>query len=104
MEMFGVQLWLAPAMNIQRSPLCGRNFEYYSEEPVVSGQISAAITRGVQKHPGCGTTIKHYTMNNQESNRTASNSIVSERAMREIYLRNFEISIREAAPMAVMSS
>ena len=104
MEMFGVQLWLAPAMNIQRSPLCGRDFEYYSEDPVVSGQISAAITRGVQKHPGCGTTIKHYTMNNQESNRTASNSIVSERAMREIYLRNFEISIREAAPMAVMSS
>lgn len=104
MEMFGIGIWLAPAMNIQRSPLCGRDYEYYSEDPVVSGKISAAITKGVQSHPGCGTTIKHYALNNQETNRTASNSIVSERAMREIYLRNFEHSIKECAPLAVMSS
>lgn len=104
MEQFGVHLWLAPAMNIQRSPLCGRNFEYYSENPVVGGRIAAAITNGVQKHKGCGTTIKHFALNNQETNRMASNSIVSERALREIYLRTFEICIRESAPAAVMSS
>lgn len=104
MEQFGVHLWLAPAMNIQRSPLCGRNFEYYSEDPVVGGRIAAAITNGVQKHKGCGTTIKHFALNNQETNRMASNSIVSERALREIYLRTFEICIRESAPAALMSS
>ena len=104
MEQFGVHLWLAPAMNIQRSPLCGRNYEYYSEDPVVGGRIAAAITNGVQKHKGCGTTIKHFALNNQETNRMASNSIVSERALREIYLRTFEICIRESAPAAVMSS
>lgn len=104
MERFGIHLWLAPAMNIQRSPLCGRNFEYYSEDPVVSGNIAAAITQGVQSHKGCGTTIKHFALNNQETNRTASNSIVSERAIREIYLRNFEICVKKSAPEAIMSS
>lgn len=104
MEQFGVNLWLAPAMNIQRSPLCGRDFEYYSEDPVVSGNIAAAITLGVQAHKGCGTTIKHFALNNQESNRMASNSIASERAIREIYLRNFEICVEKSAPETVMSS
>lgn len=104
MERFGVHLWLAPALNIHRSILCGRNFEYYSEDPLVSGEFAAAVTRGVQKHPGCGTTIKHYAANNQETNRMNNNTHVSERAMREIYLKGFSICIREAQPHAVMSS
>ncbi len=104
MEMFGVHLWLAPAQNIHRSPLCGRNFEYYSEEPILSGRTSAGVTRGVQKHPGCGVTIKHFACNNQETNRFLSNSVVSERALREIYLKGFEICVRNAKPEAIMSS
>lgn len=104
MEMFGVHLWLAPALNIHRSPLCGRNFEYYSEDPLVAGKVTAAITNGVQKHAGCATTIKHYACNNQERNRYANNSVISERALREIYLRGFEIGIRESAPGTLMTS
>lgn len=104
MEIFGIHLWLAPAFNIHRSVLCGRNFEYYSEDPLLSGLFGAAITQGVQAHPGCGTTIKHYCCNNQETNRYCSNSMVSERALREIYLKPFEICIRQAQPKAVMSS
>ena len=104
MERFGVHLWLAPALNIHRDIRCGRNFEYFSEDPLLSGIFAAEITKGVQKHPGCGTTIKHYAANNQETNRYTSNSIVSERALREIYLRGFGICVREAEPHAVMTS
>lgn len=104
MERFGVQLWLAPALNIHRDIRCGRNFEYYSEDPLIGGKFAAAITRGVQKHPGCGTTIKHFTVNNQEFNRIGVNSQVSQRAMREIYLRGFEICVRESQPHALMTS
>lgn len=104
MEQFGIDLWLAPALNIQRNPLCGRNFEYYSEDPLISGKTAAAITKGVQKHKGRGVTIKHFACNNQETNRFRSNSVVNERALRDIYLKGFEIAVTEAAPVAVMTS
>jgi len=104
MERFGIHLWLAPALNIHRHILCGRNFEYYSEDPLLSGKTAAAVTRGVQRHAGRGVTLKHFAANNQEYKRFTSNSIVSERALREIYLRGFEICIREAKPWAVMTS
>ena len=104
MERFGVNFWLAPAMNIHRSILCGRNFEYYSEDPLVSGKFAAAITNGVQAHPGRATTVKHYCANNQEYNRYGNNSVVSERAMREIYLKGFGICVKESQPHAIMTS
>ena len=104
MERFGVHLWLAPALNIHRSILCGRNFEYFSEDPILSGSMAAAITRGVQKHPGRGVTIKHFAANNQEYNRYNSNSLVSQRALREIYLKGFHLCIRDSQPCAVMTS
>lgn len=104
MERFGVHLWLAPALNIHRSILCGRNFEYFSEDPLVSGLTAAAITRGVQKHPGRGVTIKHFAANNQETNRYNNNSNVSRRALREIYLKGFGLCVRESQPCALMTS
>lgn len=104
MEEFEVTLWLAPGMNIHRNPLCGRNFEYYSEDPLVSGIMASAITLGVQKVPGCGTTIKHFACNNLEDNRKGSDSVIHERALREIYLKGFEIAVKNAQPMSIMTS
>ena len=104
MELFGITLWLAPGMNVHRNPLCGRNFEYYSEDPLLAGMMAASMTLGVQKVPGCGTTIKHYACNNQEDNRMGSDSVLSERTLREIYLKGFEIAIKDAQPMAIMTS
>ncbi|MCM1305572.1 MAG: fibronectin type III-like domain-contianing protein, partial [Butyrivibrio sp.] len=104
MEIYGIHLWLAPALNIHRDIRCGRNFEYFSEDPLISGKMAAGITLGVQGHAHCGTTIKHFAANNQENNRYNNNSLVSERAMREIYLKGFEIAIRESQPKALMTS
>ena len=104
MKEFGITTWLAPALNIQRNPLDGRNYEYYSEDPALSGISATAATRGVQKTPGLGVDVKHFAAHNQQTDRMLTNAQVGEQALRQIYLKGFEITAKNAQPQAYMSS
>ena len=104
MKEYGCTYWLAPAVNIHRNPLCGRNFEYFSEDPKLAGSMAAAITRGVQQEDGFYVTVKHFACNNQEDNRNWVSSNLSERALREIYLRAFEQTVREGNAKGIMTA
>ncbi len=104
MKEYGATYWLAPALNIHRNPLCGRNFEYYSEDPLLTGEMAAALIKGVQIDDSHYVTIKHFACNNQEANRKKVSSNVSERALREIYLKGFEIAVRKGKAKGVMTS
>ena len=104
MTEYGCTFWLAPGMNVHRNPLCGRNFEYYSEDQVLSGKTAAAVTRGVQSQPGNYVTLKHFCVNNQEFLRNTESSNMSDRTLREVYLRNFKIAIKEGDPHGLMTS
>lgn len=104
MKEYGCTFWLAPAINIHRNPLCGRNFEYFSEDPRLSGNMAAAITKGIQQEDGFYVTVKHFACNNQEDNRNAVSSNLTERTLREIYLRGFEICVRDGSAKGIMTS
>ena len=104
MQIFNVNVLLAPAMNIHRNILCGRNFEYFSEDPLVAGKMATALIKGVQSNKNCGATVKHFAGNNQEYNRMNNNSKMSERTLREIYLKGFQIAVQEGHPIALMTS
>ena len=104
MTEYGCTYWLAPAVNIHRNPLCGRNFEYFSEDPYLAGMLSAAITRGIQREEGYYVTVKHFACNNQEDNRNFVSSNLSQRALREIYLKPFEYAVRNGGAKGIMTS
>ena len=104
MQAMRIDLLLGPGMNIQRDPMCGRNFEYFSEDPLISGKMASAMVRGLQSLPGGGGCIKHYAANNQETNRNAVDSVIGQRALREIYLEPYKIAIQESQPLSIMSS